>query len=157
MLGVQPSELDYKQQADLWLEIPKLGVEASIVGVPKVSGEWDVRWLGDMAGWLESTAFPTWEGNTVITAHVWDVFDTPGVFADLKSMAFGDQFSIHFGDSEYIYEVRENYVVYADDRSVFDHSETDIVTLMTCEGYSKTMDGYLYRRIVSTVLVDIRP
>ena len=36
----------------------------------------------------------------------------------------------------------------ADDLSVLEHSEYDIVTLLTCEGYSIAKDTYPYRRVV---------
>ena len=73
----------------------KLGMSMSIVGVPQSDSGWDVTWLGNSAGYLAGSAFPTWAGNTVITGHVWDAFNCPGAFAELKSLGYGDQVQIH--------------------------------------------------------------
>ncbi len=69
-LPSQPSAEAYTEYGDLWLEIPALGLGTDIVGVPQSGGGWDVSWLGEQAGYLDGTAFPTWAGNSVITAHV---------------------------------------------------------------------------------------
>ncbi|MDP8287344.1 MAG: choice-of-anchor D domain-containing protein [Candidatus Electryonea clarkiae] len=71
-LAVQTGEKSYQKLGGMWLEVPSLGMQANLVGVPSVNGEWDVTWLGNNAGYLSGTAFPTWTGNTVITGHVWN-------------------------------------------------------------------------------------
>ena len=68
------------QASELKLTIPKLGLTMNITGVPTVDGEWDVSWLGSQAGYLMGTAYPTHEGNSVITAHVWDAYNNPGIY-----------------------------------------------------------------------------
>ena len=73
------------------LEIPSLEVEAPIVGVPISQYGWNLSWLGDQAGWLEGTAFPSWKGNSAITAHVVDANGQPGLFADLSILKWGDE------------------------------------------------------------------
>lgn len=76
-LPPQPLDKAYSS-TDLILEIPSLGVKAPIVGVLKSGDSWDVSWLG----------------NTVLTAHVWNADNTPGVFAALKDLKYGDHFTI---------------------------------------------------------------
>jgi len=71
----------YQQFNYVSLEIPSLGVEAPIVGVPISQHGWDLTWLGDQAGWLHGTAFPSWAGNSAITAHVVDANGQPGLFS----------------------------------------------------------------------------
>ena len=66
-LPSQPADKTYASYSDIWLEIPKLTVSTSIVGVPLSNDGWDVAWLGKDAGWLNGTSFPTWTGNSVIT------------------------------------------------------------------------------------------
>jgi hypothetical protein len=107
-LAAQPAEKAYAAYGELTLEIPSLGIEAPIVGVPQTSDGWDVSWLGKSVGWLAGSAFPTWQGNTVLTAHVWNADNTPGIFANIKTLKYGDRFSIHAFGQEYVYEVREN-------------------------------------------------
>ena len=76
-LPFQPADKTYTS-TDLWLEIPRLSVKMTIVGVPQSSDGWDVAWLDKNAGWLDGSAFPTWNGNSVLTGHVWDVLNKPG-------------------------------------------------------------------------------
>jgi len=49
-IPTQPAEKAYASFADLQLEIPKLAVSTSIVGVPFSNGGWDVTWLGKDVG-----------------------------------------------------------------------------------------------------------
>lgn len=80
--------------SDLVLEIRRLNVRADTVGVPEGGGTWDVSWLGATAGWMERTAFPTWAGNSVITAHVYDANGRPGPFVNLNQLWYGDRIII---------------------------------------------------------------
>lgn len=144
---------------EIVLEIPSLGVKAPIVGVPKSNGSWDVSWLGNSVGWLEGSAFPTWKGNTVLTGHVWNADNTPGIFNQIKTLKYGDRFYIHAFGHTYIYEVRENTWLWGANRvdKVFKHEELDWVTLLTCEGYNPLTSNYLFRRMVRAVLMEVRP
>ncbi|MFL7870900.1 MAG: sortase, partial [Anaerolineales bacterium] len=94
-IPIQPADRAYASYSDLQLEIPKLAVSASIVGVPFSDNGWDVTWLGKDVGWLNGTAFPTWAGNSVITGHVWDAYNQPGIFYNLKNLRYGDRIKIH--------------------------------------------------------------
>ena len=137
------------------LEIPALGVSAPIEGVPLDAEGWDVRWLGDNAGYLEGSAFPTWDGNTVITGHVWSADDTPGIFVDLKSLKYGDRIMIHAWGQTYVYEVRESRLLGAKNvNAMMQPEDNDWVTLITCEGFNPFNQSYLFRRMVRAVLVE---
>ena len=154
-----PARPEAKAHADtgLNLEIPSLGVQAPVVGVPPSSGGWDVSWLGDAVGWLQGTAFPTWEGNTVLTAHVWNADNSPGVFIGLKSLRFDDHILLHVEGRTYVYAVRENRLLAPNDVSVaLAHREHDWLTLLTCEDYLPQSGVYRYRRMVRAVLVAVR-
>jgi LPXTG-site transpeptidase (sortase) family protein len=152
----QPDGKTYSN-TDMILDIPKLGVRTTIVGVPLTENGWDVTWLGNNAGYLNGTAFPTYAGNTVITAHVWDANNHPGPFASIKDLQYGDRVRIYAWGQVYTYEVRYNYLVYPGNLYSFKHEEYDWVTLLTCERYSQVNDSYRYRRVVRVVLVDVSP
>ncbi len=138
----------------LTLRIPAMQLEVPIVGVPETEDGWDLTWLGSDAGWLAGSAFPTWNGNTVLTAHVWDSWDRPGPFASLKSLRYGDKFTITAYGVTYTYETRSNELIGSKDlNSLLKHEEQDWVTLVTCEDYSEAKDNYLSRRMVRAVLV----
>ena len=140
----------------LELVIPKLGVEMPIVGVPKTDAGWDVTWLGESAGYLAGSAFPTWAGNTVLTGHVWDSYNRPGAFSQIKSLSYGDQVQIHAWGLIYAYEVRESKLVTSKNVDIVLQSEEyDWVTLVTCEFYNPFTGNYLFRRSVRAVLVSV--
>ncbi len=156
-LAEQPRERMYASTS-LLLEIPSLNINLPIVGVPRSDDSWDVSWLGNSAGWLEGSAFPTWAGNTVLTGHVWNADNTPGAFAHIKKLRYGDQVYIHAFGSTYVYEVRENHWVWggSNPATVLTHRDRDWVTLLTCEGYNPLTGHYLFRRVVTAVLVEVK-
>jgi LPXTG-site transpeptidase (sortase) family protein len=156
VLPAQPAEKAYSNSS-LVLEIPSLGVSIDIVGVPQTGDEWDTTWLGQNIGWLEGSAFPTLPGNTILTGHVWDSFNRPGPFAQIKTLGYGDQIMIHAWGQTYTYAVRESqWVLPWQVGQVFQHKEYDWVTLLTCEIYNPFTGDYFFRRIIRGVLVDIR-
>jgi len=157
-IPIQPADKAYASYADLQLEIPKLAVFTTIVGVPFSNGGWDVTWLGRDAGWLNGTAFPTWTGNSVITGHVWDAYNQPGVFYNLKKLSYGDQIKVHAFGQVYLYEVRQSERVAPNNVSIaLQHEEKAWLTLITCEDYKVLFQTYNYRRVVRAVLVSVLP
>jgi LPXTG-site transpeptidase (sortase) family protein len=156
LLPEQPTAKAYTDTAML-LEIPKLNVTMPIVGVPQSEDGWDVTWLGNSAGYLAGSAFPTWAGNTVITGHVWDVYNQPGIFSDLKTLKYGDQVQIQAWGLTYTYEVRESKLVTKKNvNAAFQSEEYDWLTLVTCEFYNPFSRDYLFRRAVRAVLISVQ-
>jgi LPXTG-site transpeptidase (sortase) family protein len=154
-LAEQPAG-DIYQSTGMWLQIPKLSVNAYITTVPFEDGSWDVTWLNQQVGYLEGSAYPTWEGNTVLTAHNVTSFGLPGPFAEIYSLSYGDQIIIQAYGMTYTYEVREKQLV-LDDRvsSAFREEDYDWITLMTCSGYSEARGEYIFRQLVRAVLVSV--
>ncbi|MCL4527904.1 MAG: class F sortase, partial [Chloroflexi bacterium] len=151
-----PQTVSYAAMGDLWLEIPKLGVQMNIVGVPQTNGTWDVKWLGNDAGWLQGSAFPTWAGNSVLTGHVWNANNTPGVFVNLKNLKYGDQVRVHAFGQVSTYEVRESRTVWPSQVDVvLQHKDLPTLTLLTCEDYHILWGTYSVRRMVRAVLVSV--
>jgi LPXTG-site transpeptidase (sortase) family protein len=145
----------YTQTGGITVEIPSLNVNIPIVGVPLVDGQWDVTWLGNQAGWLEGSAFPSWSGNSVLTSHVYDADGLPGPFIDLKELRYGDQVVIHVEEQTYTFEVQTNRILDPDDLSVFEHEEQAWITLVTCKDYDEITDTYGKRVVVRAVLVSV--
>ena len=155
-LPSQPASKAYTG-TDLLLEIPALRQKLPIVGVPQTGDGWDVTWLGNSVGWLNGTAFPTWAGNTVLTGHVWDAYNQPGPFANLKTLKYGDEIKIHAFGQVYMYEVREGRLVASRNvKAVLQHEEYDWMTLLSCEHYNPFTGSYLFRRMVHAVLVSVK-
>ena len=152
----QPKDKAYAA-TELTLRIPKLGLKMPILGVPFVSSEWDVSWLGSNAGWLENSSFPTWPGNSVLTGHVWNADNTPGVFAHLNSLRYGDRIEVRIAEQLYIYEVTENLRVQPEQIDLaFESKSSSWLTLVTCEGFEEETATYSARRMVRAVLVKIK-
>ena len=158
VLFAQPAEKAYADLGDLWLEIPRLGVQMPIVGVPQsVDGTWDVSWLGNDAGWLQGSAFPTWTGNSVLTGHVYNADGKPGPFVYLNQMWWDDKIIVHAGGAQYIYTVRTVTQVSPNDTAaMMKHQTIPWITLVTCRGYDQSSNSYKYRVLVRAVLVDVK-
>ena len=153
----QPTNYAYSAQSDLWIEIPRLGIQLDIVGIPfNESNEWDLTWLGDQAGWLEGSAFPTLAGNSALTAHTYLPDGLPGPFVSLGTLRYGDSIIVHYAGQKYTYAVRENRVVRPDSVGyAFQHEEFPWLTLVTCRTFSETSDDYVYRVVVRAVQVSV--
>jgi LPXTG-site transpeptidase (sortase) family protein len=152
----QPTGL-YNRYPSIELEVPSLGIRTEIVGVPKTDNSWDVSWLGDRAGYLEGTAFPTWSGNSAITGHVYDANGRPGLFHGLKYLQWGDEVLVHFYGQVYVYEVRsvDRYVLPGDTSDVYKHEDFPWLTLITCRDYDEKTNTYASRVLVRAVQVRI--
>jgi len=147
----------YTSTGDVLLVVPSLGVNIPVVGVPKKDGTWNVTWLADQAGWLEGSAFPSWNGNSVLTGHVYLANGLPGPFVNLNKLKFGDKIVVYAFGQKYTFDVQTNEIVNPTDRSVMKHEEKPWLTLVTCRDYDEKTDTYRSRVVVRAVLVDVRP
>ena len=156
-LPLQPATFEYAKLGDIVLEIPSMALKTSIIGVPQSNGEWDITWLGNNVGWLNGTAFPTWNGNSVLTAHVTNASGVDGPFAALKNLKYGDQIIVHIGGVEYIYEVRNSRLArpYSTSFAFESKHDASYLTLITCQGYNPLSETYFFRRVVRAVLVGV--
>ncbi len=154
-LPFQSQERAYRAAPGLSLKIPTLGVDMPIVGVPFVDNTWDVSWLGESAGYLDGTAYPTWSGNSVITGHVTGADGKAGPFATLGQLKPGDRIVVYAYGQAYIYEVRTVYLVKPTSARPFEHKDESWITLVTCKFYDRQTDTYKYRTIVQAVLIGV--
>jgi len=150
----QSVENQYNQFSDVWMEIPALGVMTDIVGVPLDEDTWDVTWLVSQVGWLEGSAFPSYSGNSIVTAHVYLPSGAPGPFVNLNQLGWDDQIIVHAFGEQYIYKVRATSIIQPDDPRATRHEEYPWMTLLTCKGYNELTDSYDYRVMVRAVLID---
>ena len=158
MLPAQPADKPYSALSNLRLEIPSLGLDMPVVGVMLKDGSWDVSWLGNNAGYLEGSAYPTRSGNSILTGHVTDVNGDPGPFASIRKLSAGDKVQIHSNGLTYVYEVRENHLVSPGNiKTLFQHEDYEWLTLVTCESYNVKLDKFVYRRMVRAVLISVIP
>ncbi len=153
-IGPQPQGL-YSPQNDLNLEIPALKVKLPVMGIPLQNGTWDLTWLSRQAGWLEGTAYPTLDGNSVLTAHVYLPNGQPGPFIDLGKLTWGQEIAVVSNGLRYIYQVREVARVNPNDMSVFRHEEKPWLTLLTCKEFDEKTNSYRSRLVVRAVLLRV--
>ena len=151
----QPKGLGYRAYDDLWLELPGRPGPIPIVGVPVTADGWDVTWLGNDAGYLNGTAFPTWRGNSGIAGHIVLANGLPGPFARLRGLQYGDPVIVRAWGLRHVYEVREVAHVSPRDPFVLRHEDLSWLTLITCEGYVEETDTYQGRVAVRAVLVSV--
>ncbi len=148
--------ITYRDLGNIWLDIPRLDLASVVVGVPQSNEgkNWDTSWLGDRIGWLNGSAFPGWNGNSVLTGHVWNANNTPGIFLRLKDLGYGDILRLHFYGNVYLYEVRENQLVLpGNPEAALKHESQSWLTLLTCENFDPLDGEYIYRRIVRAVFI----
>jgi len=145
----------YLATENVTVEIPSLGVKIPIVGVPKENGTWNVAWLENEAGWLEGSAFPSWNGNSVLTSHVYLSSGLPGPFVNLDKLKYGDQIVIHAYGQKYTFAVQTNTVVAPTDTSMMKHEEKPWLTLVTCKDYDEKTNTYINRLLVRAALVRV--
>jgi LPXTG-site transpeptidase (sortase) family protein len=156
LLAPQPKEKEYSTQSDLWLEIPSQKVKMDIVGVPRVDGEWDVSWLWRDAGFLEGSAFPTHDGNSILTGHVYLPNGLPGPFIDISKLKYGDRINVHAFGQTFVYEVRKvDYLKPNDVAKAFEHKDKSWITLLTCRSYDEQSNSYRQRVAVKAVLIKV--
>ena len=153
-LPAQPPSMAYAD-TDVVLEIPSLRVKIPVVGVPKKKGTWNVSWLGNQAGWLEGTAFPSWNGNSLMTSHVYQSNGLPGPFVNLNKLKYGDRIIVHAYGEKYIFAVQTNTIVEPSDVSAFKHEEKPWLTLITCKEYDQKTNTYKKRVVVRAILVSV--
>ena len=154
ILPKQPASQAYQQMGNLWLDIPSLGLKENIVGVPMVDGKFDVSWLGNQIGWLDSTAYPGLAGNSVLTGHVYDANGLEGPFRWLTRLAYNDDVIVHIGDQRLVYKVR-SVVEQADPDTLWKgikHEQNPWMMLITCRGYDEKTNTYRWRTVIRAVL-----
>jgi LPXTG-site transpeptidase (sortase) family protein len=130
------------------LYIPSAGIYASVVEVFLDGTSWDIRNLGINVGHLQGTAWLESPGNIVLSGHVEMADGRQGVFATIDELEEGDLLVLQHGDEERQYTVRSGFRVQPDDLSVLYPTQTDQLTLITCDSYDFFQNAYLERIVV---------
>jgi LPXTG-site transpeptidase (sortase) family protein len=117
------------------LEIPTLDLSVAVVKGTSVEA------LKKSVGWYEESALPG-KGNTAIAGHrncygSW--------FLKLDTLKSGDLMNLNFNEVEYIYEVKEIFVVSKYDWSVIEPCEYTALTLTTCHPLGSTENRLIVR------------
>jgi LPXTG-site transpeptidase (sortase) family protein len=155
-IPLQPLADLYQTFGSVSIQIPAIKMNVPLVGIPQMEDSWDITWLGDDAGWLNGTAFPGFDGNSVIVGHVFTADGQPVPMNKLETLQWGDQILVQNGNETLVYAVTSVAYVKPNDLSIFKHSDTSVLTLVTCKGYNEATGHYNWRVVVKAKFIETR-
>ena len=142
------------QIGNVRLFIPKADVLSDIVPVfLGDNGSWNIQFLGDNVGHLQGTGWIDVPGNIVLAGHVERSNGTPGIFAALRNLAYGDDVILVIEGVQRTYSVNGMHETDPQDLSVLYPTSVDQLTLITCDAYDFVTNTYLERMVVTAVRV----
>lgn len=128
--------------------IPSLKINTSVVLKPYSELSWDLTTLGQDVALLGDIPNQTSANNIVMAGHVTVRDGSNGPFRYLWKLVPGDQILLEEGNSTYTYTVREQVLVYPDETSVIEDTQTPQLTLITCTTWNEETLSYLRRRVI---------
>lgn len=134
------------------LIIPKLKVNAPIIVVPLVNGQWDMSRILYEAALLAGTGFPGRPGNAAISGHISLRGRGDGPFRWLEKLQPDDDIIVQQDNMRYIYRVSSSNVVLPTDVSVLAPTTEATLTLITCTDWDFLKAEYSRRLIVKATL-----
>lgn len=75
---------------------------------------------------------------------------------NLETLKWGDQILVVNGNKTLVYAVTSVAYVRPNDASIFRHSDSPVLTLVTCKGYDETTGHYRWRIVVKAKLIETR-
>ena len=82
--------------------------------------------------------------------------ESPGLFANLADLSWGDEVIVHAFGQQYVYQVREvDALVDPQEMDVLDGEDYPWLTLITCRGYDQNSGEYRWRVVVRAVQVRV--
>ncbi len=128
--------------------LPTAGVTAPVIEVYLDGESWDVQYLGQNAGHLQGTAWFGDTGNVVLAGHVEMPDGSAGIFAGFDDLNLGDPVILTLNDAQQRYSITSITTVAPDDLSVLYPTQTDRITLITCDSYDFLQNTYQDRLVV---------
>ena len=130
------------------LVLPNAGVDAPIIEAFIRDGTWDVSNLGANVGHLIGTAPFDTVGNHALAGHSELRDGSRGIFAYIRELSYGDPVHVIVDGVTFAYRVSGVRDVDPSDLSVLSASDTDRLTLITCDDYDFLLDLYRVRVVV---------
>jgi LPXTG-site transpeptidase (sortase) family protein len=141
------------------ISIPALKLTADLQAVPWTGVDWDISGLGQNVGWLEFTASPGEDGNSVLIGHLDMAGGRAGPFDYLTLLRARDEIAIRLGDTRYVYQVSHLYLLGPNETWVLDAKAPSQLTLVTClrGTWDEKKGAYQKRLAVTSHLVKTEP
>jgi LPXTG-site transpeptidase (sortase) family protein len=133
---------------DTTIFIPSAAIYAPVITSYLTTTTWDITGLGTNVGYLEGTAWLGETGNIVLSGHVEMSDGHAGIFAELNTVAIGDEIVLQENGVTYVYRVREIKEVEPTDLTPLYSTREEQLTLVTCSDYNFIDDTYETRLIV---------
>jgi LPXTG-site transpeptidase (sortase) family protein len=151
--GAEPSR-DRVERA-VWIEIPRIGVDARVIEVSVQGGEYQVPSFD--VGHHADSANPGELGNSVFNGHLHTI-DAGRVFAMLDELAQGDVVHVYTPGYRFDWVVREVRTVPNTDHSFIRPTLEPRLTLYTCAGaFDLRTRDYTHRQVVVAALAQVVP
>lgn len=146
--GAADDEID----AEVTISIPAIEVEAPIVTLfirafPDGQVTWDTSEITSEVGYLDGLPWFGEGGNIVLGGHSELTGREPSVFYDLDDVELGDEIIVNDHGEEYVYIVTDIFEVEQYDLSILYPTNTEQLTLMTCD-VDSLVGGVYNRRVV---------
>jgi LPXTG-site transpeptidase (sortase) family protein len=139
----------------LWMLIPRIGVDSSVMEMEAQGGEYQVPSFD--VGHHADSARPGEVGNQIYDGHLFTI-DAGQVFARLKELAAGDAVYVYTATHRFDWVVEDAHTVETSARDFLLPTADTRLTLYTCDG---TLDlrtrDYTHRRVVVGRLVQVTP
>jgi LPXTG-site transpeptidase (sortase) family protein len=139
------------------IQIPNLGLDSAVEGVPLMDGTWDISNLGQEVGWLETSSQPNLGGNTVLIGHLNLIGGAVGPFADLNQLAPGMEIVVSADGIDYHYMITQMNITGEANISAQSQTDSPRLTLITCYRPSWDVTSQSYRRRLIVVAEPVGP
>lgn len=133
---------------DTTIFIPRAGIISTVIEAYLDGQSWDISQLRTNVGHLEGTSWIDEPGNVVLSGHVEMADGRPGVFANLSELVLDDLIVIKSDEREIQYVVTEKYITIPTDLTPLYPTDTERLTLITCDSYDFLSNSYLERMVI---------
>lgn len=133
------------------LQIPSINVDLQILVAPYQYNTWNFNRILKQAAYLDKRPLPGQGGNVVIGAHSELAKRKPGPFYYLGNVKAGDEILVTHNGVVYRYQVQSVFTVEPTDNSPIFQTDSESLTLLTCDSFNWRTQRYEKRLIVRAV------
>lgn len=133
------------------LQIPAIGLDLPVVVARFSRGTWNFSRITRQAAYLAMRLLPGQGNNVVIAAHYELANRRPGPFYRLSEVRVNDETIVTHNSVQYRYAVQSIYSVDPADLAPLHYTDSEVLTLITCDDFNAKTRTYDRRLIVRAV------